>query len=745
MNNNIKKNSSRFRTIFVTIVLLTATFSFYAVADDNNGYSQIIKKYSFDAPIILQVTIDNIEYDRVIMEDSPSCGDIGKYNLPAHGIYILLNQGEEITNVELIHGEKVFLGSDYNVEPVFEPVAFSESDFTISNDLIEVMGNSKYPYPDDLYNIVGTFSFRGYEILVLLLHPVQYIPASKTLYYFKDMEVKITCVKTNQINPLFRNIEKDEIEIIKKVDNPLMINSYKDKNEFPLSTGSYDLLILTSEEFKDTFKILKEAHDSNGIATEIKTLRDISLFPSKVKPDDIREFIRNEYKKNGIEYVLIGGDDDIIPAQQLWVESWHSGDWTYMPSDLFYACLDGDYNYDDDDKWGEPNDGYDWKNVDLIAEVYVGRACVDTISEVYNFVDKTIEYMESEGYSSVETLMVGEYLWGDPDTWGGDYMDEMIDGSNANSYTTVGMPSDIYGIDTLYDRDWSGNDWPTSTIKSKINQGALIINHLGHSSYGYNMKMRNNDVLDLANEDPCFIYSQGCMAGGFDNPKDYDCIAEYFTVKTEQAAFAVIMNARFGWGEPGGTNGPSQRFHRQFWDAVFGENINEIGKANQDSKEDVLPYLNYQCIRWCYYQLNLFGDPTLAFCKNENNPPNKPARPMGVKSGVTGKAYDFSTYTTDLDGDEIYYKWSWGDGTFSNWLGPYDSSEEIIISHEWSKKGLFNVKVKSRDIYRAESDWSDPYPIVMPVFPNFPLLELFINILDKYFPQLYIIIYDILV
>jgi len=48
------------------------------------------------------------------------------------------------------------------------------------------------------------------------------------------------------------------------------------------------------------------------------------------------------------------------------------------------------------------------------------------------------------------------------------------------------------------------------------------------------------------------------------------------------------MNARYGWFWAYSTDGDSQRFSREFWDAVFGENIPIISKANQDSKEDNL-------------------------------------------------------------------------------------------------------------------------------------------------------------
>ena len=67
-----------------------------------------------------------------------------------------------------------------------------------------------------------------------------------------------------------------------------------------------------------------------------------------------------------------------------------------MPADLYYACLDGPYNYDNDGYWGEPHDGTDGGDVDLIADVYVGRACVGSTAEVNNFVTKTVAYINRD-------------------------------------------------------------------------------------------------------------------------------------------------------------------------------------------------------------------------------------------------------------------------------------------------------------------------------------------------------------
>ncbi|MGF3554361.1 MAG: C25 family cysteine peptidase [Thermoplasmatota archaeon] len=701
------KNCLKIRFFLILLFLLSSTFSI-VIAGNNYANKEIVVEYFFETPKVSSVVIDGDFYNLVAMPEVSCGGNIGSPSLPQKESYILLPLKSEITDIEVIPGEKVFIGSGFYIEPVCEPFPIIKSSSNKKLTINTSVYNSRNVYPEELFNIIGTYSFRGYNILVLLLNPVQYIPLTGELFYFKNLKVKIKTVENNIISPMYRGLFSDKIMVIKKVDNPFIIL----KEDFEASSSeNYDMLIITTEELKNGFEPLKSAHDANGVKTIIKTLSDIKLLPSKVTPEDIRDYIRNFYKKYGIQYVLIGGDADVVPAKQLWVQAWPGGDNTEMPSDLYYGCLDGTFNYDDDDFWGEPNDGDNGKDVDLFAEVYVGRACVGDISEVNIFVNKTLYYLNNGGYLDGKVLMVGEYLWSNPDTWGDDYMEELIDGSNANAYTTVGIPSSVYNIDRLYEKNWPDNNWPVSELITRINNGVRIINHLGHASYGYCMKMYNEDVYLLVNPEPFFVYSQGCMAGGFDDPNNYDCIAEYLTVKTEYAAFAAIMNARYGWGVVGGTDGGSQRYHRQFWDAVFGEGITELGKANQDSKEDNLYRIYQPVMRWCYYQLNLFGDPALAFFTTENSPPEKPEKPFGLSIGKINQQYNFTTNTTDVDEDKIFYKWDFGDGTFSKWLGPFNSGETVIISHNWSKKGLYNVKVKARDSHRAESPWSEPLSI----------------------------------
>ncbi|HEC89103.1 MAG TPA: PKD domain-containing protein, partial [Thermoplasmatales archaeon] len=93
--------------------------------------------------------------------------------------------------------------------------------------------------------------------------------------------------------------------------------------------------------------------------------------------------------------------------------------------------------------------------------------------------------------------------------------------------------------------------------------------------------------------------------------------------------------------------------------------------------------------------------------------PDKPDMPSGPQNGKPNKIYTYETTTVDPDGDEVYYLWDWGDGTNSGWIGPYKSGEVCQASHSWTKKGSYQVKVKAKDIYNLESEWSDPLPISM--------------------------------
>ena len=90
-----------------------------------------------------------------------------------------------------------------------------------------------------------------------------------------------------------------------------------------------------------------------------------------------------------------------------------------------------------------------------------------------------------------------------------------------------------------------------------------------------------------------------------------------------------------------------------------------------------------------------------------NNPDEPPSVPeiSGPAKGKPGTSYKFDFVSTDPENDNVYYYVDWGDGTYSEWLGPYASGAIASANHMWSTKGTYLIKAKAKDEHGAESDW----------------------------------------
>jgi hypothetical protein len=624
---------------------------------------------------ISEIMIENInfpsgeKFQRLSIEGGGNLGQTGSPSLPFKTVKILLPYGKDIADIEIITGKTQILEGSYKIEPTQEQIPIGSDEITEFKFDYSIY-NSNNPFPDKQYSIVGTYELRGYRILVLNLHPVSYIPKTGKVSYFEDMMVRVSLTKNTHVNSLFRNLKADE-EL-----NPEFAESYRGKKSqlislgahLDLPLGSYDYVIITNEVLLNsagtyTFQDLKDSKDTAGIQTTIITTEYIyANYPGADNPEKIRNFIIDAYQTWGIEYVLLGGDgdevdiggesgDSIIPSRGFYATVGPYIEYN-ITSDLYYAGLDGNWNTDGDDRWAEPGED------DLYAEVYVGRAPVDSEAELSNFVYKTLAHeTETHPYLS-DVLMVGEDLgWY---VWGGDYKDEVKDGSDAQGYSTEGFPSE-YFVNTLYDRELDPARWDKNDLMPLINEGIHIINHIGHCNVEYSMKMVNFDADSLTNDHYFFGYSQGCYNGAFDNrgpggdPHANDSIVEHF-VTTPHGAFAFIGNSRYGWGDRYGTNGASQYYDRQFFDAIFAECIEEIGRANQDSKEDNIGFISQVAMRWVYYELNLMGDPTATLPPSPNDfAPSLTDGDVSPPSGDQTTIFNYKVNYTDADNNPPIY------------------------------------------------------------------------------------------
>lgn len=581
----------------------------------------VVQRYYFPGPDIEPAGI----YHRVTMDGAWTYGDPGEPALPVSGATILLPPGEVPREVRVVLGHRVVVGDGFIVEPGQRqyPLSYSGPVERIEPDYAGLGVYPEFKHGDPIFGY-----FRGHGVASIALRPVEYDPETGEISYYTSMEVEIkTETSEDAMQTVFsmvRNDDRTVSRLSRLVDNPSRRAQYANFTRArPLNRTldpslEYKYIIITTDAWDEYLGTFADFQTQRGCRAGVFLKSWITAnYVGIDEQAQIRNFILDAYNTWDIDYVLLAGDaldPDGIPHRGMWNDANGSTD-DDIPCDLYYAGLDGTWNKDGDARWGE----YNPEEADLYPEVAVGRVCIDSAEGAQNFVTKTMRYVDSPIVSECgEALMVGEKLWSYPLTWGGDYTDEMVGGSSANGYTTVGIQPSMT-IATLYDRDWAGEDWPVSEVKSRMVSGLNIVNHMGHCNVQYALKMTNADIPEFTNDGTNhisnFFYSQGCYNGAFDDrgsDGSYigDCFGEEFTLD-DAGAVAAVLNSRYGWGDPGGTNGASQFFAREFFDAVFAEGIHALGEVNNDSKIDVVWALSMSGNRWCYYELNVFGDPAL--------------------------------------------------------------------------------------------------------------------------------------
>jgi len=92
-----------------------------------------------------------------------------------------------------------------------------------------------------------------------------------------------------------------------------------------------------------------------------------------------------------------------------------------------------------------------------------------------------------------------------------------------------------------------------------------------------------------------------------------------------------------------------------------------------------------------------------------NRPPSTPSTPSGNSMGYVNQPITFTTVSYDPDAwrrDKISYRWDWDDGSYSEWLGSYESGETVTATYSWNKPGNYDVNVSAVDLNGAGTDWS---------------------------------------
>ena len=548
----------------------------------------------------------------------------------------------------------------------------------------------------------------------------------------------------------------------KESNNQLLIADFFDvsiihntQNEKPIATSAddetYDFLILGLSDYSDEIEPFVNHKIERNISTIFVPLSFVyngMYFPPQGRDDQekIKYFIKQAIEEWNVKNVMLVGGSEDFPTRTTHIfiaNNAHEPE--LFVSDLYYADIYNStggfcsWDTNNNDKFGEFNWEGKTDEVDLYPDIHLGRLAVTSEDELTGVVNKIITYENGESYKQdwfSNLILVGG------DTFPGD-SGAISEGEYANDEIAEIMngfnPIKLYAS--------NGKLSVNGYIINEIEKGAGFISLAGHgnpSSWSTHPleseniwipagSFKSNTVLNLENSDQYpIVMISACSVGKF-NVND-ETLTWSFVSNPNGGGIAAFGTTALGYGNYGTSTTQSAtgkmlldtfRAYKDDGAITFGE---IWSRALNRYISPRLSKYDYKTIE----QWQPFGDPTLAIAEDSESP-LKPEI-SGPSSGKPDEEQTFEASTTDPDGDDVFYMFDWGDGTYSDWLGPYSSGRGVSASHTWSERGDFEVRVKAKDDHGVLGDWSDPLPITMPKsFSFFGRVSQFFDWLSSFF------------
>ena len=583
--------------------------------------------YHFSQPIVSE----RDGYQQIGLQGCLPMGQVGEPTLPWQNVSLMLPQGQKAVSINVEFFDFVELEGSFNLYPYQQPRPVSnEKEIPFAKK--ESLYRSESAYPTRDFRPVSTQYLNGVAFAFSGFTPMKYVPATGKVSYARTVKVSIetTMSRDDHSRKLWLTPE-NESSIKRLAQNENVLSTYSKRSR---AFGGYDMLVITSEEWIPRFGEYLNLYNDKGIRTHIVSLEEIyATMEGCDEPEQIRNYIIQEYENNGISIVNLGGDVSIVPFRFLWCFA-QEGDEDQLPSDMYYACLDGTLNDDNDDRWGEVGED------DLLPELSIGRLPFNNEAQFETIMHKTFSYLQTPVLGEFTSPVLGAEHLGDG-YYGSIDMERLIGENNDYDYTTYGYPEN-YTFKRYYASphlNWSGGDF-----KRVFGNGGQYVHHVGHANTdvvaGWDASSMYNDYFagnDGINHNYMLFHSHGCICGNF----PAGCILEKMI--TIETGFVVTTgNSRYGWYVPWG-DGMAAHIHREFVDAYCNDHIATVGMAIREAKIATAPWvvipfdegeLENGCLRWNIYCLNVLGDVALYPWFEEPFTPNVTFE-KGLKVGTT--------------------------------------------------------------------------------------------------------------
>ncbi|MBI4722236.1 MAG: T9SS type A sorting domain-containing protein [Candidatus Stahlbacteria bacterium] len=562
---------------------------------------EIVKEMSFSVDALFFSKVN--EYDVISMIGSQGmAGNIGAPGLPQINKLILLPPTANAVKIEIIKYISKEVEGEYLILPIQPPASDEKvSNFVSPDDKIY---GSISPYPGKLAELIRTSSMGGYRVCPIRIYPVEYIPEKRELKLYTTIEVKIT-YEEGKVSA--KKCTKQQVEVFQDIIKNRLLNPedlYRWSPPLGSKQSEWEYVVITEPAFVSAFQPLVDWKTQKGVPSIIVTTD--SIFANCSGSDNaekVRNFIVDGFNNHGTIWVLLGGDpsETDVPIRDKVPTFWTDP----CPTDWYFSDLDGNWNADGDNTYGEYTD-----NVDLYPDVFVGRATIGNATEASNFVQKVLNYEKSPPMGNYITKML---------------LVQSLTASNNKKelYDSIAMVTPGYfQISKLNIQDMSFT--PTQVCDS-INAGVHFVCFTGHgnaSSWDCGSgSMSSSNASGLTNGNKTTIFHiEPCYTGNMTT----NCVTEAFMNKYPGGTIGIMASLKKGIGTQGSYPGFlwwGDAYLNGFFKNLFLNNIYSLGGTVTAAKGDWTEYAyaedtNGKAWRHCMFTYNLQGDPELPLWTN---------------------------------------------------------------------------------------------------------------------------------
>jgi hypothetical protein len=682
--------------LFVVGILVLSGLGAIAISSDEKSELSIISA-SFSVPMI------EIEKEYITLEIDGTNSYLmkqGKPILPSYSKTFTFPIGTTIKSITATPKNIDLQTLSKPLQPTPQAMIIGQTESTAQQNI----NYGSEPYPSDWFNyMVRSGIVNGERSIVVETEfsPIKYYPAENSFDFANEVEIVIE-YETTEVQQSFLE--------------------------------QYELLVIGPSEYSDEIAPLITHKTGRGLTAKFADLTEVYGGAGSDNQEKIKLYIKDAIETWATTNVLLVGSASKLPSRTvyIYIEDEEPNPEVFQ-SDLYYADIyDGlgafcSWNSNGNSKYGE----YDWEGntdeMDLLPDVYFGRWAATTGTQVTTMVNKVKTYENTPAYQQdwfTDLVVVGGDSFPDSgDVDEGEFINEkviqMMTGFTPNKqWVTNGkltstIPNGVTNLKTAINAgcgfvDWSGHGNPTTwaTHPHGIHGTWVPTPYPGGFFNSHAGQLTNGNELPI-------IAVEACSTAKF--ASNTNCFNWAFLANANGGAIGSFGATALGWGYIG--SGVSQGLiGKMGLDTFRGFALDDAVTLGEmwynaldrfiDSSMDAMDIKT--TAEW-----QSMGDPTLQIGE-ESNPPAKPNTPGGTTSGKTGTTYTYTTSTTDPDGDQVYYKWDWGDGTFSAWLGPINSGVTASAQKSWNNQGQYEIRVSARDTHGKVSDWSNPLIVNMP-------------------------------